>query len=290
MNRFQKFVLIFATMVLILACSIVSAPMTAPHGMATVVAGTIQAISVAPTNSLRATSVIKITTTATPAMQGVLVSYKNASFTIPQGLANGTTNTTTAGIEFPYINPSVGDMPQHIKIVLNSYAVQGTSLDPQITIFNSTEYAKYTDLTQQIISTLQNLQYAQGQPLPQGLPAGQFNAQVQAVNFANGHGIRYLTQVDQSPIPVNNRELFYYFNGITNDGNYYVQVILPLRAPFLAPDENPHSTLPTNGIPFHADQSYFNAIAQQLNATPPDQFSPSLSLLDALIQSMSVTP
>ena len=134
------------------------------------------------------------------------------------------------------------------------------------------------------------MHYQHGQPLPKNLPAGSFSAAVQSVNFANGNGIRYLTQFDQSPLPVNNRELFYYFHGITNNGTYYVQVILPVQAPFLAPDENPNSSLPRNGIPFHSDQSYFNAIAQQLNTTPPDQFSPSLASLDALVQSITINP
>ena len=47
-----------------------------------------------------------------------------------------------------------------------------------------------------------------------------------------------------------NRELFYYFHGITNDGNYYVQVILPVQAPFLAPDENPNSPAAAERHPF----------------------------------------
>ena len=291
MNRFQKSVFIFAMMVLILACSIASNPTTAPQSIATIVAGTIQAITAAPTNSLQATSIIKITATGTPAMQGVSASYNNVSFIIPQGLANGTANATTSDIELPYTNPGGGDMPQHTKIILNGYPIQNTILQPQITVFKSAEYAQYGDLTQQIISALQNLNYTQGQPLPQGLPAGDlnFNAQIRAVNFANGHGIRYFTQFDQAVLPINNRELIYYFQGISNN-DYYVQVILPVQASFLAPDENPNSPLPANGIPFYADQSYFNAIAQQLNATPLDQFSPSLTSLDALVQSITVNP
>ena len=293
MHNFWKVMFVFAAAGLILACSIASAPVTAPtqQNFATIVAGTIRAITAAaPTNSLQATSMIRLGITATPATQGASVSYNQVSFIIPHGLANGTTNTITTGIEFPYINPSAGDMPQHIKIVLDGYPIPGTSLDPQITVFKSSEYAQYADLTQQTISALQNLQYAQGQPLPGGLPSGQFDAQGQAVNFADGHGIRYLTQFDESPLPVNNHELIYYFHGLTNDSQYYVQAILPLQASFLALDENPNSPLPANGIPFHADPSYFNTIAQQLNTTPPNQFSPSLTSLDALVQSITVKP
>jgi hypothetical protein len=205
-------------------------------------------------------------------------------------LASGTTNVTTTDIEPPYINPSGGQMPQHTKIILNGYPVQGASWQPQIIVFNAGQYARYTDLTQHLISGLRSMHYQRGQPLPGTLPSGQFNAAIQSVNFVNGNGIRYLTQFDQSPLPANNHELFYYFHGITNDGNYYVQVVLPIQAPFLASDNNPNSPLPRNGIPFHRDQSYFNAVAQQLNTTPPDQFSPSLTSLDALIQSIMINP
>ena len=295
MNKSQKAILIFGTMVLILACNFPSAAITptSEPNIATIVANSLQAATdAAGTSAAQITSTPTITPTATasPTPQALAVSYGNVQLAIPSNLASGTTNVTATDIESPYINPSAGQMPQHAKIILNGYPIQGASWQPQIIVFNAGQYARYTDLTQHIISSLRTMHYQHGQPLPQGLPAGPFNAAVQSVNFVNGNGIRYLTQFDQSPLPVNNRELFYYFHGITNNGTYYVQVILPVQAPFLAPDENPNSPLPRNGIPFHGDQSYFNAIAQQLNTTPPSQFSPSLTSLDALVQSITINP
>jgi hypothetical protein len=295
MNKSQKAILIFGTMLLILACNFPSAAITptSEPNIATIVANSLQAATdAAGTSAAQITSTPTITPTATasPTPQALAVSYGNVQLAIPSNLASGTTNVTTTDIESPYINPSAGQMPQHAKIILNGYPIQGASWQPQIIVFNAGQYARYTDLTQHIISGLRGMRYQHGQPLPQGLPAGPFSAAVQSVNFVNGNGIRYLTQFDQSPLPVNNRELFYYFHGITNNGTYYVQVILPVQAPFLAPDENPNSPLPRNGIPFHGDQSYFNAIAQQLNTTPPSQFSPSLTSLDALVQSITINP
>jgi hypothetical protein len=295
MNKLWKFVLVSATMVIILACNLPSAaptPTSQPN-VATIVAGTLQAATdAAATSAAQITSTPTITPTATasPTPQALAVNYANIQLAIPSNLANGTTDVTTTDIEPPYINPSAGQMPQHTKIILNGYPVQGASWQPQIIVFNAGQYARYTDSTQHIISGLRSMHYQHGQPLPEGLPSGQFNADVQSINFANGNGIRYLTQFDESPLPANNRELFYYFHGITNDGNYYVQVVLPIQAPFLASDNNPNSPLPRNGIPFHGDQSYFNAIEQQLNATPPNQFSPSLTSLDALVQSITISP
>jgi hypothetical protein len=71
-----------------------------------------------------------------------------------------------------------------------------------------------------------------------------------------------------------------------------VEAILPLQAVFLAPDEDPSSPLPPGGIPFNMYDpgTYYQDVANRLNATPPDGFTPSLSTLDALIQSIYVTP
>jgi hypothetical protein len=295
MNKLWKFVLIFATLIIIVACNLPSAaptPTSQPN-VATIVANSLQAATdAAGTSTAQITSIPTITPTAaaSPTPQALAVNYANIQLAIPSNLASGTTNVTTTDIEPPYINPSAGQMPQHAKIILNGYPIQGASWQPQIIVFNAGQYAHYTDLTQHIISGLRSMHYQHGQPLPGGLPSGQFNADVQSLNFVNGNGIRYLTQFDESPLPANNRELFYYFHGITNDGNYYVQVVLPIQAPFLASDNNPNSPLPQNGIPFHGDQSYFSAIEQQLNATPPNQFSPSLTSMDALVQSITVTP
>ncbi|MEO8354588.1 MAG: hypothetical protein ABI621_01610 [Chloroflexota bacterium] len=41
---------------------------------------------------------------------------------------------------------------------------------------------------------------------------------MQVINFQNGRGIRFLTQYAQYPAPINNHELFYHFQGLTNDG------------------------------------------------------------------------
>jgi hypothetical protein len=294
MSRFGKIVLIFMALGVLLACSLLTnAAPTNQSDVATIVAGTLQAVTEASRTGVSQSALTPASNSTAaqgPVPQGLTVNYLNITLVIPANLAKGTTNTRTVDVEFPFINPSLGDMPQHAKIVLTGYPVQGMILQPQILVFKADEYSQYSDLSQQVVSSLRTMHYQNGQSLPKGLPAGPFNASVQSVNFAHGMGIRYLTQFDESPLPVNNRELIYYFHGITNDGSFYVQVILPVQAPFLAPDDNPNSPLPKNGIPFSSDQSYFAAVQQQLNATAPDRFSPQLASLDALIQSITITP
>lgn len=288
MNNASKLLPVLALSALILACSLSPAapptPTAAPAASETLPPPTSEPPSVVPSAAPAASS--------TPAPSGTSVSFSDVSLVIPGGLSSGTTNTTSADVEFPFTNPSNGDMPQHTKLVLNGYPVQGTALQPQVHVFQAAEYAQYADLSKQIVSALQGLQYLDGQPLPAGFPAGPFNAHVGSVNFTNGTGIRYLTQFNQAPLPVTNNELIYYFHGLSSDGSKYVQVILPVQAPFLASDNNPASPLPADGIPFTMDQldAYFGAVASKLNATAPSQFAPSLDTLDALVQSISVQP
>jgi hypothetical protein len=157
-------------------------------------------------------------------------------------------------------------------------------------IFRSAEYAQYTENTASIISEMQSLKYVDGQPLSENL-GGDFITQIHAVNFKNGGGVRYLTQVFMNFQTVNNKELFYYYQGMTDDGKYYVQAILPINAPFLAADSDPNAPLPADGIPFNTSDfsSYLDAVTQQLNSTDTFSFTPYLEHLDALIESIQVT-
>ncbi|HTP01434.1 MAG TPA: hypothetical protein VMJ64_08680, partial [Anaerolineales bacterium] len=231
------------------------------------------------------------TVTAAPTqIPGTPVNYDRLSLVIPPGLATGTTDRTTTDYEFPYMNAGQGDMPQHLKLVLDGYPVQGTLLEPQIIVFPADQYTQYAPLTGQIVSTLRDVPFMDGQPLPPGLPSGPFNAHVGTVKFANGNGLRYLTQFDQAPLPANNQELIYYFHGLTDDGSAYVEAVLPITAAYLPADNKQDTPLPAGGVPFDMNDlgSYFQNISDKLNATPPNGFTPSLDTLDALMQSISV--
>lgn len=107
------------------------------------------------------------------------------------------------------------------------------------------------------IDKLKTIINSPDQHLPENLPflptfnAGQvFHSNERPFAFQNGTGIRFLTQYAQAPYPVNNFSLFYTFQGLTNDGKYYVAAILPINAAFLSPDGNPDTPLPVDGVPF----------------------------------------
>jgi hypothetical protein len=113
------------------------------------------------------------------------------------------------------------------------------------------------------------------------------------IPFQNGKGIRTLTQYAQYFAPVNNNELFYQFEGLTDDNKYYVIAVLPVTAPILPENENPEASVPEGGVTIPTDiglnNIYYISVTEKLNSIAPDEYSPSLNTLDALIQSILVT-
>ncbi|HET6845756.1 MAG TPA: hypothetical protein VFH29_02920, partial [Anaerolineales bacterium] len=107
-----------------------------------------------------------------------------------------------------------------------------------------------------------------------------------------------LTEYAQYAAPISNNDLFYHFQGLTADGKKYVVAILPVTAPMLQADSARSSVPPTGGIAFPdmgspdpaIYESYYTAVSSLLNTTPADEFTPSLTDLDALIGSLSLAP
>jgi hypothetical protein len=103
----------------------------------------------------------------------------------------------------------------------------------------------------------------------------------QVLPFSSGNGIRFLTQYSQFADPINNHEVFYTYQGLTSDGKYWISATLPISNPLLPADgTNPPNTQNWD--------SYLAAMATQLNAQPPESYSPTITMLDALIASISI--
>jgi hypothetical protein len=113
-------------------------------------------------------------------------------------------------------------------------------------------------------------------------------AQVAYLDFEGGSGVRFLTQYVQERREINNRELFYTFQGITDDGHAYVSAFLPVS----------HPSLPVHlGVFRDARDTYSwryaeyaTWIEEQLNEAHASSFTPGLDQLDALIRSLEVGP
>jgi hypothetical protein len=113
----------------------------------------------------------------------------------------------------------------------------------------------------------------------------EFHSNVKNLKFGNGSGVRFVTAYGiQAITPVGNNNLEYVFQGLTDDGKFYVKVIVEMM----------HSSLDGIGeIPDEIAagsaedvQDYFASFAQTFEQNESD-FTPQLDWVDQVIRALS---
>lgn len=182
-------------------------------------------------------------------------------------------------------------LPQYELLTLEGYPISNHLMTAQIFIYPVAELAAANEGAGKIAADLQTL--LQNQQVGKNLPflpvynaAQVMHAQVSFLNFKNGNGVRYLTQFDQAFLPINNHELLYTFQGLTSDGKYYVAAVLPVNLASLPANETVTGQEPPE---FSSDfPKYLENVVNTLDQQPANTFTPDLSQLDALIQSIEI--
>jgi hypothetical protein len=250
-----------------------------------------QAYTPAPTETVSTQAGTEAATEAS----GTTISYEGVSFVIPGGVAGSANTEKITAVESNSGAPwEVA--PTHLRFTLTDYPLQGKFHEPRILVYPAEEYARSNPAAAEQIDRLKRI-LAGGTPLRETLPAvpffnaaSQIAANIKLVSFQNGGGVRWLTQYAQYAAPINNRELFYQFQGLSSDGKTYMIAILPITAPILPEDEKPEATVPEGGVPIPTDVGpsdvYYFSVTEKLNTLSADAFTPSLSALDALVQSI----
>ncbi len=300
---------VVATALASLACANVAAPApTASPMPAATLAPAVPSATAAvppasPTAPLPTASAEPTSIPAASPVPGAAVSFDRLSLILPAGVASGATGSLVDKAEGDNV-PPWGVAPAHIQLKLDGYALQDKFHQPEIYVYPADEFAQMQNGAAQSLERLRNL-LAPNSSVPmttENLPfvpffeATQvFAADVKVVLFQHGKGVRELTEYAQYAAPVNNNELIYQFEGLTDDGKYYVIAILPLTAPGLQENAQPGAAVPEGGVPAPDLSSaspdfpgYYAKVQQMLEGLQPGAFTPSLDLLDALIGSMSI--
>ncbi len=240
-------------------------------------------------------------TAAPAAKNGIPILASPIRFVLPAGLGRGVI-AENVDVVTDQSGAPWDIAPAHLQLAIQGYRFVDTYLVPQLFIYPAQEYASANPTAAESIKRLQavlakpNVQYTNDVlPYVPFYNAGQvFAAQEKVVQFKGGSGLRVITQYAQDVSPINNSGLFYHFEGLTADGKYYVIVILPTNLPSLPGDNNPASVVPTGGIPFPSNnapgssfEDYFKQVTELIDNSAADRFTPALSTLDALIQSIS---
>jgi hypothetical protein len=193
-------------------------------------------------------------------------------------------------------------MPEHLTFtLLDTYAEDWTQYhqtvnipeQPQIVVFPLDAYVNMNEMAIEQVAALDTL-LSERPNAPEGVlpylppPNGHQDLQVQMayLSFKNGEGVRYLTQFNQEPRQINNQEIFYTFQGITADHAYYVSVFFPVRTAAL-PDNMEVEDWDAFSINYAA---YLSETVTVLNQLGTADFTPDLTLLDAVVQSLLVEP
>ena len=124
------------------------------------------------------------------------------------------------------------------------------------------------------------------------------------LSFASGAGVRGLTQYQQDIFFFTNNGLLYEFQGLTQDGRYYVNVRYPLSVPFLMELAAPMTYPPVNLNPqaiavpeWPSDYEQQRQVIDSYNAEALSRFEqmpdsdalPDIAPLDELVQSIQVS-
>jgi hypothetical protein len=277
MKRLFLFTLILAA--LMLACNI--------PGQETPLPGTDLPPVSTETAGVPATPTVTLTPTVAPNVQ-----CHELSFFLDPALASGhTCETVPENIENdPF------QFPQYTSVTLEGYVLPGEVYFRRIHVYRLAEFLALRPQASTSVDKLKAL-IAGGAPGADALPvmdllgaAQEFHAQYKVVSFAGGSGIRFISQYAQYFAPINNHDMFLIFQGLTSDEQYYISAILRISNPIL-----PANPLPLPGGMSDEQfannfSSYMADITNQLNAQPEASFVPGIPLLDALIQSITITP
>lgn len=125
-------------------------------------------------------------------------------------------------------------------------------------------------------------------------------AKTEHLRFGNGRGLRAVVMRGQDVFWANNEALVYDFHGLTDDGQYYVVVTVPVDAPVLLSSYDPAENTNTSAIPVPEQpedeqqrvmmmSEYNQEVQRQLELLTVQSFAPGLGLLDAWVSSLRVT-
>jgi hypothetical protein len=126
-----------------------------------------------------------------------------------------------------------------------------------------------------------------------------FRSHTRVLRFNSGSGFVFVTQGQQDEMPINNQNLSYEFQGLTDDGRYLVTAEFPVAAPFLEYNRDKahyggkvHECDCFEGPRYQRFQREYRAYVRELKgrieSLPAQKFEPSLDVYDRLLQSIEI--
>ncbi len=224
------------------------------------------------------------------------VSYEGISFSFDNRIAAAISPAIIPGQNLGEDYMPGDTYPTYYEFSFSGFAIGNHFHTPVINVYPVDEYRSISTMASNIIDDLQ----AALANHPAGGTSGAlpflpiwnatqiFSTNVTYFDFQNGSGVRYLTMYGQAIYPVDNQNLFYTYQGITTDGQYYISAVIPVTNPIL-PDDG--SATVDDWMAFDQNwESYIEGMLQTLNGQSAENFTPNLALLDEMMASFSIEP
>jgi hypothetical protein len=218
-------------------------------------------------------------------------------------------------LDHEYDKPD-GIAPQHVSLKLKELEPpdeRRTFYDSEIVIFPIDDFRTVLansnggfEYVQDQMKTFRRI--LKDQPsIPKDLPDPQIYddgspdpfTHVKYARFNGINGVFYLAHFDIEPALIGNHGLTYVFQGLTDDGNEYVCATFPVMLGWL-PDGDANAfdgyTLPNDYYSHPEKQKqydqdrdrYISHMRKRLEATPPEQYRPSLISLEQTVRSIKI--
>jgi hypothetical protein len=251
--------------------------------------------------------------------QSGLVNYRGVSFTFSPSIQAEVVAETRCAVPFDEQGKGAFNEyhPEHRAFVFKgNYSSQHTDSyfeTPEIRIYPAAEYRALIGKSEDLETDLERefeqlrealvkkpLSFANDAPFAAVVLGSQiFQAKVKYINFKKGKGILYLTYFCNDVFggcAIDNQALSYIFQGLTDDGRYFIYGAFPIKTDILplAGEESKgsdcfHSSvrLPPEEISA-ACRIYSQKVAGKLELLPPTSFEPPLTLFEGLFHSLNI--
>ncbi|GLH75080.1 hypothetical protein GETHLI_35830 [Geothrix limicola] len=111
------------------------------------------------------------------------------------------------------------------------------------------------------------------------------HAKVKYLNFPSHKGVFFISQETQESDgnPINSNETYCSYQGLSDDGEWYIDLYLSISNPSLPKDASA-----ADNIPRDSDRKYLLAAESILEALNPASFTPNLTQIERLISSIQL--
>lgn len=234
---------------------------------------------------------------ASASSQTLSTEFEGIRFSFDSALAQSAQGIKISAVPVNVDAPALGGgVPEHIAFSFNGEEITADTnpFQPQVRVYSADALKKLDPNVAREVLALKTLLSVDATAIQETLPVfPPFNAQqmihpqIKYLKFNTGEGARFVTFYAQNVAPITNDGLFYTFQGMTADGKYYVTAFWPIKTDKLA-DSYEDAKIGDFNEWAKNFETYRVDTEKMLDSLPAGAFTPSLELLDRMIESLQL--